>query len=149
MKIRIIAFLVFLLVFGFSLSLKANGVSVRPIPPKKESPVQIIGWDPRVPLQRILDSIREGVTDQLTILRLFSAPNIISRSDHEKETWIYHWKWSYNNTKSLGTTLISMDHPGLRLKSNKRPVSMVVTFNDKNIVESYAVRLLKVKKDSF
>lgn len=111
--------------------------------------VSIIGWDGRVPLKYFLSAIQEGVTDQLTILKLFSAPNIITRTPQEKENWIYHWVWSYNNTKNPETTLILMDHQGLRLKNNKKPVSLSLVFNDKNVVESYSLKLLKVRHDAF
>jgi hypothetical protein len=123
---------------------------VRPEEAPFEDPrVQIIGWDTRVPLKYLLASIQEGVTDQSALLKLFSAPNIITRSDQEKEVWIYHWLWSYNNTKDPETTYILMNDQGLKLKHNKRPVSLSIVFNDKNIVESYSLKLLKVKHDRF
>jgi hypothetical protein len=111
--------------------------------------VKIIGWEAVVPLSRFISAIQEGVTDQLTVLKLFSAPNIIGRSPKEKEVWVYHWLWSYENEGDPNLTTITMDHPGKKVLRNKTPVSMIVTFNDQNIVESYIIRLLRVKKDVF
>ncbi len=129
---------------------ESNISNTKPVEVPFEDPhLSIVGWDGRVPLKYLLSAIQEGVTDQLTILRLFSAPNIITRSDQEKETWVYHWIWSYNNTKNPDTTLILMDHQGLRLKNNKKPVSLSLVFNDKNVVESYSLKLLKVRHDAF
>ncbi len=110
----------------------------------------VIGWDPAVPVRRFVNSIQEGITDQQRILQLLSAPNIMWRSWRTgKETWIYHWMWSYADEQDPNKTVIYMNHPGKRVKQNKSPVSMIVTFNDKDIVESYAIRLLKIKKDEF
>src|SRR3972149_10666346 len=52
-----------------------------------EPHVQVIGWDPAVPLPRFVNTIKEGETNQLTVLRLLSAPNVIWRdpiTDKEK-----------------------------------------------------------------
>jgi hypothetical protein len=114
-----------------------------------DSHVKIIGWDSNVPAKRIINAIQEGVTNQITILKLFSGPNIIARSPQDKETWVYYYLWSYKDDKDPNTTIIQMDHPGIRVKHNKTPVSLVITFNDKDIVESYSLRLLKVNKERF
>jgi|GEM_PF-2242492 len=111
--------------------------------------VRIVGWDPVVPLTQFMNGIQEGVTDQLTILRLFSAPNAIIRSFDDKEVWFYYYLWSYDYEQDPNATLIYMDHPGQRVVHNKKPVSMKITFNDKDIVESYQIRLLKIKHDEF
>ncbi len=112
--------------------------------------VSVIGWDPYVPLRRFVNSIQEGITDQQALLKLLSAPNIMWRSYHTgKEMWIYQWMWSYADEQDPNKTVIYMNHPGKRVKKNKTPVSMIVTFNDKDIVESYSIRLLKIKKDAF
>lgn len=110
----------------------------------------IVGWDPAVPLRRFINTIQEGVTDQQKILQLLSAPNVMWRSPRTgKETWVYSWMWSYSDEQDPNKTVIYMNHPGKRVKSNKHPVSMILTFNDKDIVESYTIRLLKIKKDQF
>lgn len=112
--------------------------------------VSVIGWDPYVPLKRFINSIQEGITDQQGMLKLFSAPNIMWRSyKTNKETWVYHWIWSYQDEQDPNKTIIKMNKPGKRVKRNATPVSMIVTFNDKDIVESYNIRLLKVNKDAF
>jgi hypothetical protein len=112
--------------------------------------VKIIGWDPVVPIKRFVSAIQEGVTDQLTVLKLFSAPNIIARSPwQEKEMWVYHWLWSYENEQDPNLTAIDMTRPGQKVVHNKTPVSMIITFNDKDVVDSYVIRLLKIKKDAF
>lgn len=117
--------------------------------PAQDAHVKIIGWDSVVPLKHILNSIQEGTTTQIAVLKLFSSPNIITRSFEEKEEWIYHWTWSYEHENDPSKTLIYMDHPGQRLKKNKKPVSLSIVFDDKNIVESYRIHFLKVKKDEF
>jgi len=112
--------------------------------------VKVIGWDPAVPLSRFINNIKEGETDQLTVLRLLSAPNIIWRdpvSDEEK--WVYHWIWSYENEWDPNHTIIYMNHSGKRLIHNQHPVSMVITFNRSDVVDHYSVRLLKVHHDTF
>lgn len=112
--------------------------------------LSVIGWDPAVPVRRFINSIQEGVTDQQRILQLLSAPNIMWRSPRTgKETWVYHWMWSYQDEEDANKTVIYMNRPGKRVKKNKNPVSMTLTFNDKEVVESYAIRLLKIKKDQF
>ncbi|MBF0492400.1 MAG: hypothetical protein HQM15_06435 [Deltaproteobacteria bacterium] len=116
---------------------------------RHHSKVQIIGVESTVPQRRILDNLKEGVTDQLTVLKLFSAPNIITRSPQDKETWVYNWIWSYQNEENPSQTTILMDQQGKRIRRNKKPVSLVITFNDKDIIESYAIKLIKAKKDTF
>jgi len=112
--------------------------------------VKIIGWDPVVPIKRFVSAIQEGVTDQLTVLKLFSAPNIIARNPfQDKEMWVYHWVWSYENEADPNLTTITMNHPGEKVMHNEKPVSMIITFNDKDLVDSYVIRLLKVRKDIF
>lgn len=112
--------------------------------------VSVIGWDAHVPLKRFINAIQEGVTDQHAILKLFSAPNIMWRSPQTgKETWIYYWMWSYDNPEDVNKTMVYMDKPGYRVRKNKKPVSMMVIFNDRDVVENYSVRLLKVKHDTF
>ncbi len=127
---------------------------VTPAYPEKEVSqedphVKIVKWDPNVPLPRILDSIKEGASTQMDILKLFSAPNVMLRTAEDKETWVYRWMWSYKNEEDPNATLIQMAHAGKKVRHNSRPVSMIVTFNDKRIVESYVVRLIKTKKDLF
>lgn len=112
--------------------------------------VNVIGWDAHVPLRRFINAIQEGVTNQHAILKLLSAPNIMWRSPQTgKETWIYFWMWSYSDEEDVNKTMIQMDKPGYRVKKNKKPVSLVVVFNDKELVESYNFRLLKIKHDTF
>lgn len=118
--------------------------------PADDPHVKLLSWNPVVPLRRIVNTIQEGVTDQLTMLRLFSAPNIMTRSyATNKEVWVYYSLWSYVNQQDNNETLIIMDKAGRRLYKNKKPVVMVVTFNDKDIVENYNIRLLRVKNDQF
>lgn len=112
--------------------------------------VQVLGWDPAVPLPRFLSAIKEGQTDQLAILRLLSAPNIIWRdpvSDEEK--WVYYWMWSYKNEFDPNETIIYMNHEGKKVKHNSKPVVMVVTFDKNDVVDAFKIRLLKVKHDAF
>ncbi len=112
--------------------------------------VNVIGWDAHVPLRRFLNAIQEGVTNQHAVLKMFSAPNIMWRSPQTgKETWIYYWMWSYTDEEDVNKTMIQMDKPGYRVKKNKKPVSLVFVFNDQETVESYNIRLLKIKNDTF
>ena len=111
--------------------------------------VQVIGFDSTVPERRILENLKEGVTDQLTVLKLLSAPNVITRSPQDKETWVYHWIWSYQNEENPNQTQILMDHQGKRVRRNKKPVSLIITFNKKDIIDSYSLKLIKSKKDTF
>ncbi len=114
------------------------------------SHVSVIGWDAHVPLRRFINTIKEGVTDQQALLKLLSAPNIMWRSPQTgKETWVYHWMWTYEDEQDLNKTMIYMDKPGYRVKRNTKPVSLIFTFNDKEVVESYSFRLLKMKNDTF
>ncbi len=118
--------------------------------PADDPHVKLLSWNPVVPLKRIINTIQEGVTDQLTMLRLFSAPNIMTRSyATNKEVWVYYSLWSYVNQQDNNETLILMDRAGRRLYKNKSPVVMVVTFNDRDVVENYNIRLLRVKNDKF
>jgi len=112
--------------------------------------VKIIGWDPAVPLPRFINNIKEGETNQLAVLRMLSAPNIMWRDPvTEREKWVYHWIWSYANEYDPNETIIYMNHSGKKLKNNKKPVVMVINFNEKDIVEGYQIRLLKVRRDAF
>lgn len=112
--------------------------------------VSVIGWDAHVPLKRFVNAIKEGTTDVHAMLKLFSAPNVMWRSPQTgKVTWAYGWMWSYGDEEDLNKTMVYMDKPGYRVKKNKKPVVMVVVFNEKNIVESYSIRLLKIKNDTF
>ncbi len=116
---------------------------------QNDSHIHVIGWKSRVPLKTIVGFMQEGVTDQLSVLKHFSAPNVITRSPQDKETWVYHWLWSYENEYDPERAMIKMDHPAKRMRKNKAPVSMVITFNKDDVVESYSVKMLKVKKDAF
>ncbi len=109
--------------------------------------VKVIGWDPKVPSKRVIQEIQEGVTDQIAILKLFSAPNIITRSPEDKETWVYHWLWSYKDEYSPNGPTLLMDRAGKRVRRNRHPVSMELTFNNKDIVESYSIKLIKKQKN--
>ncbi|MFO1518050.1 MAG: hypothetical protein U1F57_00065 [bacterium] len=112
--------------------------------------VKVLGWDPNVPLPRFINTLKEGETDQLTVLKLFSAPNIITRNVRDnKETWVYQWLWSYADPEDPNNTTIMMDKVGNRLKRNRTPVSMVITFNDNDVVDSYSIKLIKYKRDAF
>ncbi len=115
----------------------------------KNYKVQAIGYESTVPQNRILDNLKEGVTDQIEVLKLLSAPNVITRSPQDKETWIYNWMWSYQNEENPDQTLFLMDRPGKRVRRNKKPVSLTITFNKKDIIESYNIKLIKSKKDTF
>lgn len=116
---------------------------------EKDSHVKIKGWYPDVPVARILNALQEGATSQLEVLKLFSAPNVITRSPDEKELWVYYWTASYYDEQDLSKTVISMDYPGKRVKKNKKPVVFKITFNDQNVVESYNIDLWKIKRDAF
>ncbi|MBL7685454.1 MAG: hypothetical protein JNK65_05405 [Deltaproteobacteria bacterium] len=117
---------------------------------EKDPHQKVIGWNSQVPSKRFINAIKEGETDQLAILKLFSSPNIMGRDPRtNKETWTYHYLWSYKDEQDPNNTIIMMNRPGQRLKKNRAPVSMVITFDDKDVVDSYTVKLLKVKRDAF
>lgn len=122
-----------------------EGQEVDPHDPK----IKVLSWDSTIPLSRLLTHLREGKTDQNMVLRLFSGPNIITRSLQDKEVWVYHWLWSYQNPEDANWTKIEMSKPGKRVRRNSRPVSLVLTFNKQDVLESYSVKFLKVKRDMF
>lgn len=91
----------------------------------------------------IKTKIIEGKTTQDEILKLFGAPNIITTNSEGKEVWNYN-KSSYQSGaqgKSSGWSLLLAGSSKSSVLSTSSTASMdlIITFNKRNIVETYKV----------
>ncbi|NDD67057.1 hypothetical protein EBZ35_05350 [bacterium] len=80
-------------------------------------------------------AIKEGETTQADVLRLFGAPNLVTRSSEGEEVWNYN-RMSVDNSSSgfgflIGSKAIS--------SSASRSIDVIIVFNKADVVKSYKV----------
>lgn len=80
-------------------------------------------------------AIKEGETTQADVLRLFGAPNLVTRSSEGEEVWNYN-RMSFDNSSSgfgflVGSKAVS--------SSASRSIDVIIVFNKADVVKSYKV----------
>lgn len=83
----------------------------------------------------IKKNIIKGETTQEEITRLFGAPNIMTKNKSEEEVWTYD-KLSVSNSEANANLLVI---GGSTSSSTSRSMTLVITFDEKDIVKDYAV----------
>lgn len=79
--------------------------------------------------------LKKGQTSQEEILKLFGAPNLVSKNKSNKEVWSY-------NRMSVEQKAGSTDFfSGQRASqsSTSKSFDLIITFNENDIVEDYSV----------
>lgn len=83
--------------------------------------------------------IIKGTTTQDDILKLFGAPNIMTKNKSGEEVWTYD-KVSYESSgTSSGIFFIIGAYGGESARSGTRTMTLMITFDDKNVVKDYSV----------
>lgn len=83
----------------------------------------------------VKSKVKKGETTQDEILKLFGAPNLVSKNRSNKEVWSY-------NRMSVEERAGSTDYfTGTRASrsSASRSFDLIVTFNDNGVVDDYSV----------
>jgi len=79
--------------------------------------------------------IIKGETTQAEIIKLFGAPNIMTKNKSEKEVWTYDKIWVSKSEMTANAILIA----GSSSSASSRSMTLVITFGEKDIVKDYAV----------
>lgn len=84
--------------------------------------------------------IIKGQTTQNEVIKIFGAPNIISKTRSGNEVWTYD-KVSIDTSGSAarGTIIIAAIGSGRRSTST-RTFTLMIEFNDNDVVEDYSYR---------
>lgn len=83
----------------------------------------------------VKSQIIKGETTQDEIIKLFGAPNLITKNKKDNEVW------SYNKMSAVSKGGSNAFFFGERasVSSSNQSFDLIITFNDNNIVEDYSV----------
>ena len=87
----------------------------------------------------VKSQIIKGVTNQEEILKLFGAPNIITKNRENDEVWNYN-KMSYKTvTGSDGATVIFWSGSRAMTSATTQSFDLIIIFDKEDIVKDYSV----------
>ena len=84
--------------------------------------------------------IVKGVTTQNEILEVFGSPNIITKNKSGNEVWTYDKASVESGTSDVYGTIIIAGGAGSRSSSSTRTFTLMIEFNENDIVEDYSYR---------
>ena len=84
--------------------------------------------------------IIKGVTTQNEILKVFGAPNIITKNKSENEVWTYDKVSVEKGTSVIHGTLIVVWGAGSRTSTSTKTFTLMIEFDDNDVVKDYSYR---------
>jgi len=84
--------------------------------------------------------IIKGQTTQNEILEVFGAPNIVTKNKSGNEVWTYDKASVETGTSEVYGTILIAGGAGSRLSTSARTFTLMIEFDDKNIVKDYSYR---------
>lgn len=79
-------------------------------------------------------------TTQNEILEVFGAPNIVTKNKSGNEVWTYDKASVETGTSSVYGTILIVGGVGSRSSTSARTFTLMIEFDDKNIVKDYSYR---------
>jgi len=84
--------------------------------------------------------ISKGVTTQNEVLKVFGAPNIITKNRSGNEIWTYDKMSVETNVSDVYGTLIIVGGVGSRASASTRTFTLMLEFDDNGIIKDYSYR---------
>jgi len=84
--------------------------------------------------------IIKGQTSQNEILEVFGAPNIVTKNKSGNEVWTYDKASVETGTSDVYGTVIIAGGAGSRTSTSARTFTLMIEFDDKNIVKDFSYR---------
>lgn len=83
----------------------------------------------------VKSKIVKGTTTQAEILKIFGAPNMVTKNKSDNEVW------SYNRMSSVskGGQTVFLFGEKASVSSSSQSFDLIITFNENDIVEDYSV----------
>lgn len=84
--------------------------------------------------------IIKGQTSQNEILEVFGAPNIITKNKSGNEVWTYDKASVETGISDVYGTILIAGGTGSRSSTSARTFTLMIEFDDKNIVKDFSYR---------
>lgn len=84
--------------------------------------------------------IIKGQTSQNEILEVFGAPNIVTKNKTGNEVWTYDKASVETGTSDVYGTILIAGGVGSRSSTSARTFTLMIEFDDKNIVKDFSYR---------
>jgi hypothetical protein len=94
----------------------------------------------RLTVGMVKKEIIKGVTTQDEILKVFGAPNIITKTKSGNEVWTYDKVSVETGTSDIYGTLIIVGGVGSKTSTSTRTFTLMIEFDDKGVVKDYSYR---------